>query len=92
MTDKRRQELICDLEARYGPMVGGRDLYMALGFRRYAAFYRCLQKGEIGMNVFTLTGRRGWFALTRDVAQWLSEKAETAGKPSISVKDARFLP
>ena len=60
---------------QFGPTIGGRDLYAALGFKTYAAFHRSKQRHEIGVNVFTLPGRRGWFALTTDVAAWLSEQA-----------------
>lgn len=73
-----RNQLISDMEERYGPMMGGNALYSALGFRRYAAFHRCKEKGEIGVSVFALPGRRGWFALTRDVASWLVSQASDA--------------
>jgi hypothetical protein len=74
-------DLAAQLLGRYGPMLGGRDLYAALGFKSYAAFHRSKQRGEIGVTVFPLPGRRGWFALTFDVATWLSEQAD----PSRSV-------
>jgi len=63
------------LFSRFGPTVGGRDLYAALGFKTYPSFYRSKQRGEIGVHVFTLPGRRGWFALTTDVAVWLRTQA-----------------
>lgn len=63
------------LLSRYGPTLGGRDLYGALGFKTYAAFHRSKQRGEVGVNVFTLPGRRGWFALTANVAEWLGTQA-----------------
>jgi len=68
------------LLGRYGPTLGGRDLYAALGFKTYAAFHRSKQRGELGANVFTLPGRRGWFALTVNVAEWLETQADRAGK------------
>lgn len=67
--------LFDQLLTRYGPTLGGRDLYAALGFKSYAAFHRSKQLGELGINVFTLPGRRGWFALTGDVAEWLKTQA-----------------
>lgn len=60
---------------RYGPTLGGRELYAALGFKSYAAFHRSKQLGELGITVFTLPGRRGWFALTGDIAEWLKTQA-----------------
>lgn len=68
-------DLFAQLLTRYGPMLGGRELYAALGFKSYAAFHRCKQLGELGVTVFTLPGRRGWFALTGDIAEWLTTQA-----------------
>lgn len=70
--------LISEMKERYGLMIGGKDLYEALGFRRYAAFHRCKDKGELGVSVFSLPGRRGWFAFTNDVAAWLMAQANAA--------------
>lgn len=59
---------------QFGPTITGTDLYIALGFKTYAAFYRSLKRREVGVSVFNLPGRRGWFALTSDVATWLTQK------------------
>jgi hypothetical protein len=69
------RSLVDQLITLYGPTVGGRDLYSALGFKTYAAFHRSKQRREIGVNVFILPGRRGWFALTTDIANWLEQQA-----------------
>jgi len=66
------------LFARYGALMGGKDLYAALGFKSYSAFYRAKELGEQGVSVFQLPGRRGWFALTDDVAAWLTQQANQA--------------
>ena len=63
------------LFARYGALIGGSDLYAALGFKSYSAFYRAKELGELGVHVFQLPGRRGWFALTETVASWLHQQA-----------------
>lgn len=63
------------LFARYGALMGGAELYAALGFKSYAAFYRAKKIGEQGVSIFQLPGRRGWFALTEDVAVWLRQQA-----------------
>lgn len=60
---------------RYGALIGGAKLYAVLGFKTYSAFYRAKVIGELGVNVFQLQGRRGWFALTDDVAIWLQQQA-----------------
>ncbi len=72
------QSMTGQLLSQYGPTLGGQDLYAALGFKTYAAFHRSKRRGEIGVNVFTLPGRRGWFALTSDVAAWLAAQSEAA--------------
>lgn len=79
-TDMRGKTLVEQLLDRYGPTLGGRDLYSALGFKSYAAFHRSKQRGEVGVDVFALPGRRGWFALTTDVAAWLLERVKQGKK------------
>lgn len=67
----------------YGPTIGGRDLYAALGFKTYAAFHRSNVRNEIGVNVFKLPGRRDWFALTTEVAEWLEVLARKGARSSV---------
>lgn len=67
---------------QFGPTLGGHDLYAALGFKTYSAFHRSKQRDEIGVHVFTLPGRRGWFALTTDVAAWLKVQADQGSNQS----------
>lgn len=75
MTTAQPRYLTDCLLDRYGATLGGQDLYAALGFKTYAAFHRSRQLGAIGVKLFTLPGRRGWFALTTDVAAWLEAHA-----------------
>jgi len=74
MTDAS-YDLAANLISKYGPTLGGSELYASLGFKTYASFHRSRLRGELGVNVFKLSGRRGWFALTNDVANWLNEQA-----------------
>lgn len=67
--------LASQLHTRFGPIMGGSDLYAALGFKTYAAFHRSKRQNELGVYVFGLPRRKGWFALTDDVARWLSQHA-----------------
>lgn len=69
--DQLRSELL----ERHGALVGGPDLTKLLGFKTYAAFYRTWRAGELGVQVFHIPGRRGLFALTQDVAAWMSQLA-----------------
>jgi hypothetical protein len=60
---------------KYGPLMGGDPLYAALGFRTYAAFHRARLNGDVDVHMFAISGRRGLFALTSEVAAWIQKKA-----------------
>lgn len=61
---------------QYGPVMNGKDLYLSLGFKTYSAFYRAMQLKELGVDVFRLPKRRGWFAKTTEVASWINAQAK----------------
>lgn len=63
----RRRELL----EMYGPMVSGRAVVAVLGFKSYSAFYKARHEEKLPVKVFDLEGRRGPFARTADVADWL---------------------
>jgi len=52
-------------------MIGGKDLYLAMGFKSYGAFRLANERKEIPIKVFKIPKRRDWYALTSDLAQWL---------------------
>lgn len=60
---------------KFGPLIGGKDLYSCLGYKTYSAFYRSQQLDELGLHIFKIKGRKGWFALAEDVAQWLNKQS-----------------
>jgi hypothetical protein len=60
-----------DLIDKYGPMVGGPDLVKVLGYRSNASFRRAEKLGQIDIRIFPLRGRKGKFAMTKDIADWL---------------------
>jgi hypothetical protein len=57
--------------ALYGPVLGGADLRKFLGFRTATAFLKARAQGSIGLPVFTLPPRRGYFAMTSEACAWL---------------------
>jgi hypothetical protein len=57
----------------HGPLLGGEPLVSALGHRSAASLRQARRRGQIGVPLFTVPNRRGWFALTQDVADWLAE-------------------
>lgn len=73
--ESQANELLNTLMVQYGPTLGGAELYAALGFKTYASFHRSRLRAELGVHVFKIPGRRGWFALTEEVAKWLAAQA-----------------
>jgi hypothetical protein len=74
-----RTNLSDELLNKYGPMIGGADLYLALGFKTYGTFRLAKERGEIPIEVFKISKRRDWYALTSDLAQWLTNLAHDPG-------------
>lgn len=64
-------QLKADLQAQFGVMLDHVQLRQVLGYRTASAFQRAIELGRLGPPVFNVPGRRGKFALTADVAEWL---------------------
>lgn len=69
------------------PLMGGRELYRALGFRTPAAFFAAERDQRLPVKVFKLPGRRGRFAFTVDVQQWIAS-LPSPGSPSAAPQEA----
>ena len=69
-----------DLINRHGPLLSGRDLVRALGFRNAAALRQARLRGNIAVPTFSLPNRKGTFAMTQDVANWLGNMARPQRK------------
>lgn len=54
-----------------GPIVSGKVLWEALGFRSASAFRQAKVEGRLGITVFKIPNRRGNFAYAEEVAAWL---------------------
>ncbi len=76
MSTSEQVEFAEQMLKQYGPLMGGSELWSALGFKTHAAFGRARRNGLLGLRVFELPGRRGQFALTTDVVQWLWQSRE----------------
>ncbi|MBB3814761.1 hypothetical protein FHY13_003132 [Xanthomonas arboricola] len=57
---------------RHGELLTGKALRQCLGFGSVRSFQRAVTEGALPVITFTLPGRRGRFARTRDVAAWLA--------------------
>ena len=65
-------QLYRELFNQYGPLVGGRDLCQLLGFSTVTAFRQAWRREQLPVPVFAIPHRRGGYALTLDIAAWLS--------------------
>lgn len=59
------------LVERYGQVVGGADLAGLLGFRSADTLRKAISNNSLTLKTFVIPGRKGRFALTADVADWL---------------------
>lgn len=65
------EELKNDLLKLHGPIIGGQDLARALGFNSLKALRQAKSRDLLGLTVFTPPKRRGLYAVTSDVAEWI---------------------
>lgn len=70
------------LVERYGELIGGADLWRALGLKSERTFQRLAKENRLPVRTFTLEGRRGVMARTRDVAAWLASLSDVASRRS----------
>lgn len=82
MDKERHTRLLNDLSGRYGEVIGGEVLSKALGFPSIAAMKQAIKRETLKIPTFFIPGRRGRFALTADVADWLAECRASAEKQS----------
>lgn len=68
---RRHAEFEIRLTRALGPIVAGTALSRALGYPSQAAFRQAAYRERLPIPVFKIEGRRGYFALTADIATWL---------------------
>lgn len=71
----KAHSLANDMFDLWGPLMGGEALAKALGCPTTAALRQSLSRGPTPIKLFKIEGRRGRFALTQDVAEWISRQA-----------------
>lgn len=64
-------QLADDFLEKHGTLVSGKALWGTLGFKNARAFRQAKSQGRLGLEVFTLPNRKGNFAFTQHVADWL---------------------
>lgn len=67
----------------YGPIMTGKTLSAALGYPTLVAFRKSLSRKTVPITIFTLPNRSGKFALTKDVAEWLTIQRLGDGKEEV---------
>jgi hypothetical protein len=63
-----------DLLRTFGPVMGVDELHRALGYPSKEAFRQSLVRNTVAIPLFELDGRRGKFALVKEVARHLAEQ------------------
>jgi hypothetical protein len=77
----RQNQLRDSLLRVHGPLLTGRILASALGHRSPASLRQARHRGQVDIELFTLPNRRGFFAWTLEVADWLAKTGEASPKP-----------
>ena len=70
-TDDNKEGTKESLSSIYGPLIGGKHLIHVLGYKKPATFRRALRLKALGLNTFSIEGRRGQFSFSTDVDEWL---------------------
>ena len=68
--DKRFEQRLLEI---YGVVIGGDDLWKVLGLRSAASLKRHIRQKTLGLQTFTIPGRRGRYATVRAIALWAHE-------------------
>lgn len=77
-----------DLLQTFGPMIYGQVLYKSLGYTSADAFRQAISRQSVPVDTFPIEGRRGKFALTRDIAKWIAiQKVENTQPVKKEVDD-----
>jgi hypothetical protein len=53
------------------PVLSGAETARIMGFPTTEALYKARHAGRLPIDMFRLSGRRGWFAATHSVKEWL---------------------
>ncbi|WP_144816987.1 hypothetical protein [Aerolutibacter ruishenii] len=82
LNDRDAADLERRLLSEHGELIGGTALARGLGYRTARAFQVAVQRERMPIETFTLTGRRGRFARTFELARWLASRG--AAEPAAS--------
>ena len=69
-------QLADELLTKHGPLVTGEDLWRTIGFTNARAFRQAKAQDRLDITVLTLPNRKGNYAFTKHVADWLRKLSE----------------
>lgn len=72
------EQLEQKLTEKYGFVLGSDPLFKLLGYPTINALKQGVIRNQISVPIFSIENRRGKFALTKDVAEWLAMKRLSA--------------
>lgn len=67
------EALLNELIEKHGEIVNLDSLSKIIGYKTVAAVKYAIKKEQLSINTFYIKGRKGRYAMTRDVASWLIE-------------------
>ena len=68
--------LSIELTDKYGEIVSLEDMAKILGYKTASAVKYAIKKEQLTIQTFFIKGRKGRFAMTRNIASWLIECSE----------------
>lgn len=80
------------LEQAHGPLLKGGALANALGYKNLAALRQAKKRNQVGVALFELPNRKGLYALTAEVADWLATCRLRASRDSELPKQEAAMP
>jgi hypothetical protein len=83
MIQTDNQKLTNILLEKHGPLIGGKELACALGYPSLGAVREAKCRGRLPVKIFKIKNRRGHFALTTEIATWLTKLQSDAEEVSM---------
>ena len=76
MSTGSQHSITRELAIEHGPLLDAATTAKALGFKSQDALRQARRDGRLPILMFRLSGRRGWFASTEAVIEWLDAQIE----------------
>lgn len=87
-----RSAIMSSLDQAHGPLLKGEGLANALGYKNLASLRQAKKRNQVGVALFELPNRKGLYALTAEVADWLATCRLRADRDSELTKQEAAMP